>query len=341
MKNALIAGLRKENFPYMVEDKTPQPYKHLGVKDERYATLSRGFFEEFDFDKPVEQYGRTLFDSKKKKIVSFSEILQLYNEYNFDPVVFAWQIDPLAHKYPMFSPYVGFADNPIMFIDPDGQAIKVANTESFNVLLSSLPAEARSMIKMTNDNFIDATSVNAAYSQFSNSGNMQALRDIVADDRIVDFNATATSYNYISAETGKVVINDFESPIRANVHQELLSSFNGTPEKKQLYAQRLIQGGILDEVEVSGNFGAALRPSNAQEPYPGEQISPTANFQVYINPVGTTPTEQAKNVGHELFGHIYQFFKGKDPRHESPTSNPELNRQIIDREEESVINSQN
>jgi hypothetical protein len=122
MKNALIAGLQKENFPYIVKDKTPQPYKHLGVKDDRYATLSRGLFEELDYDKPIEQYGRTLFDSKKKKIISFSEIPQLYNQYNFDPVVFAWQIDPLAHEFPMWSPYVAFNDDPIRYADPDGRS---------------------------------------------------------------------------------------------------------------------------------------------------------------------------------------------------------------------------
>ncbi len=171
MKNALIAGLRKENFPYMIEDKTPQPYKHLGVKDERYATLSRGFFEEFDFDKPVEQYGRTLFDSKKKKIVSFSEIPQLYNEYNFDPVVFAWQIDPLAHKIPNFSPYVAFNDNPIYYVDPDGKLGISAHAE-----VTKNTAELKKLTS-TQTFFLVLGSKNADYLGFSEDWHFDNMSD--------------------------------------------------------------------------------------------------------------------------------------------------------------------
>ncbi len=30
-------------------------------------------------------------------------------------------VDPLAHEFPQWSPYVAFADNPIFYVDPDGQ----------------------------------------------------------------------------------------------------------------------------------------------------------------------------------------------------------------------------
>ncbi len=133
MKNLIMAMHKKERFPGIVEDKTPQPSKHLGITQDRYVTLSGGLFEEFDYDKPVEQYGRTLFDSETKKISGFlTETPQLYNYYQFDPVVFAWSIDPLAAKYPYMSPYAAFAGNPIYYRDPDG-----ADVEGFMALLKA------------------------------------------------------------------------------------------------------------------------------------------------------------------------------------------------------------
>jgi RHS repeat-associated protein len=159
-------------------------------------------------------------------------------------------VDPLQFEYPNLNAYHYCTNNPIRFIDTDGRAVRLANAESFDVLLSSLPAEAKSMIIIDDNNFIDLNSVNAAYSQFSDSGNLQALRAIVADERIVDFNATSISYDYINVETGEKETYNFQPPSRENQFQTKLSEFNGTPEEKQLLAQYLLDIGIVDEFEV-------------------------------------------------------------------------------------------
>jgi RHS repeat-associated protein len=295
----------------------------LVIMNQDYAPMQFTGYEK-DEESGLSNAGARMYDSKKDIF------------YSTEP---RWPL------YPWLSPYVHCGNNPIRYIDPDGNALRLANVESFNVLLSSLPAEARSMITMGNNNFINAGSVNAAYSQFGNSGNLQALRDIVSDERIVDFNATAPSFSYVNAKTGQTETSNFQQPSRANVYQELLSEFSGTSQEKLAYSQHLLRTGFVDEVEVSGNFGATLRPANAQQPYPGGQVSTTNNFEVYVNSVGTTPTEKAKNVGHELFGHLYFFFMGKDPRHHGASGNlggsPLLDQQIINRERESEINSQN
>lgn len=57
---------------------------------------------------------------------------------------------------------------------------------------------------------------------------------------------------------------------------------------------------------------------------------------MFVNPIGTTAEEQVKNVGHELYGHLYIFFVGGDPRHNN--TNVMLNSQIIEREKESINN---
>ena len=115
-----------------------------------------------------------------------------------------------------------------------------------------------------------------------------------------------------------------------------MSEFHGTEKEKMQYAETLNNIGILDETVISGNFGATLRPQSAQGNYPGGQVSTTDNYKVFVSPVGTSTEEQVKNVGHELYGHLYIFFLGGDPRHDN--RNTLLNRQILDREKESVDN---
>ncbi|WP_235183108.1 RHS repeat domain-containing protein [Schleiferia thermophila] len=45
-----------------------------------------------------------------------------YRARYYHPVVSKWlSVDPLAHKLPSWSPYAGMKNNPIYFVDPDGQ----------------------------------------------------------------------------------------------------------------------------------------------------------------------------------------------------------------------------
>lgn len=126
MKDLVISRLRKEDSPYPMTNHTPKPFEDLGVKEERYATLSGGLFDEQMLTKPIEQYHRTMFDTKQKKIIELVELDTTYNNYPVDLVVFAWNIDPMDHVYPSISPYTFVANNPISYVDPDGNVITYA-----------------------------------------------------------------------------------------------------------------------------------------------------------------------------------------------------------------------
>ena len=118
----------------------PSRMQKTKLKDTRYASLSWGMFDEEITTKPIERIGNTMFDTKKGKIVAFVADDKLYNNYNFDPVVFAWNVDPLASKYPSISPYAFCGGNPIMFMDKDGrelQLVGLANDlEGFKTAIS-------------------------------------------------------------------------------------------------------------------------------------------------------------------------------------------------------------
>ncbi|MDX2001794.1 MAG: hypothetical protein SFW35_05155 [Chitinophagales bacterium] len=121
MKNLLIKGWTRDTIIQLASaDHTPSRLKHPTLRDTRYAGLSWGLFDEEIRTKPLERYGNTVFDTRAKKIVAFLQDDILYNQYNFDPIVFAWSIDPLAHKFPHQSPYSAFGNNPIYNIDVGG-----------------------------------------------------------------------------------------------------------------------------------------------------------------------------------------------------------------------------
>jgi len=123
MKEIIIGRLRKDSTAIRIgaTDHTPRPFREISPEPIPYASLSWGRLEEMHADKPAERYGRTLFDTRSGTITGFAGDSVFFNDYFFDPVVFAWQIDPLAHKYPSLSPYHAFANNPILYVDEDGR----------------------------------------------------------------------------------------------------------------------------------------------------------------------------------------------------------------------------
>lgn len=125
MQEMVLEGLKRKNDgKIIVQDRTPNPFTSIKVdeEDRRYSTLSHGLFEEVHEKKQFEQYGRFTINTDKKAIIK----LESENNFQFliDPVVFAWQIDPLTSKYPSWSPYAAFADNPIRYTDIFGMGPK-------------------------------------------------------------------------------------------------------------------------------------------------------------------------------------------------------------------------
>ena len=59
-----------------------------------------------------------------------------YGARYYDPNISVWlSVDPLAHKYPSLSSYAFVANNPIIFVDPDGKRIVFAKNSSVSFRL--------------------------------------------------------------------------------------------------------------------------------------------------------------------------------------------------------------
>jgi len=123
-KNLIIARLHSEkNAPIFIKNQTTNPFKNVNSNHQKvqYATLSWGRFDEVHETKSFEQYGQVVFDTKKFKICMFITTDTFFNQYDYDPVVFGWSVDPLTSNAPGWSPYNALWDNPILNIDPDGR----------------------------------------------------------------------------------------------------------------------------------------------------------------------------------------------------------------------------
>jgi RHS repeat-associated protein len=77
-----------------------------------------------------------------------------YGARNYDPALGRWMnIDPLAEKFSIMTPYAYVAGNPIMFVDPDGKDITLPKGTSRENTLRVLG----SLQKLTNDKLVYST----------------------------------------------------------------------------------------------------------------------------------------------------------------------------------------
>lgn len=84
-------------------------------------TLSNGNYNEFFNNDEIVQIGTVLLNTSNNQLVAFIDEETAKAAY-ISELSSRWlSIDPLAAKYPEWSPYVYVKDNPIIHIDPDGK----------------------------------------------------------------------------------------------------------------------------------------------------------------------------------------------------------------------------
>ena len=89
----------------------------------KVLTLSNGKYPEFHTYDSLMRVGSVIINTYTGKIDRTLSYDSLYNESNLEPTVISrfYSLDPLAAKAPNESPYSSFGNNPIYYIDPDGQ----------------------------------------------------------------------------------------------------------------------------------------------------------------------------------------------------------------------------
>ena len=84
-----------------------------------------------------------------------------YGARQYNPVLARWdRMDPLAEKYPHLSAYCYAADNPIRYIDPDGQVVKAADELARRNIINTLSTSESQYVQFDGDGTLNQALLN-------------------------------------------------------------------------------------------------------------------------------------------------------------------------------------
>jgi RHS repeat-associated protein len=130
--------------------------------------------------------------------------LYYYGARFYNPVTSLWlSVDPLAEKYPSMSPYIYCANNPIIYIDPDGR--EIIGKESLE--------NAAKFKDETNKKIADLR-IEKMKEQNSNKPSKKNIKEI--DDKISQFKGALNELSVLEKSDQKYSINTSSKNVQAD-----------------------------------------------------------------------------------------------------------------------------
>jgi hypothetical protein len=218
--------------------------------------------------------------------------------------------DRFAEKYYSMNPYQYGLNNPMRYVDMNGDSVVAKQAEAQAVIASTIKEKNRGKLKFDENGNLDPKSVKGTLF----SGNARALKRLAKDDE-----------KYEVSVSEKAEYKDGDGNTQTMEMGQWQDDENGMPT-------------------FSGVKGITLLPGNDPE----VPNSTNDNVQVIVNEK-LDYTGQAQTLGHEGYGHAYMHAKGKPDQHVPGAYTPEkgwvdtnrpLTKQIDKRKRESAKNSQ-
>ena len=191
-------------------------------------------------------------------------------------------VDPMSDKYPCISPYAYCAWNPVKLVDPDGREVLPMSDEAYEMILKTLPIEARSYVKRDANGYIDRDIIN---SYDCESSNFKDLKKLVNLDCTIEVSVSST-FDYIDNNGSICNMNEWRLyPI--SIDESAIDS-------KGVTMSNLSTGEV-------GFMGATQYPESASV-----YTSTNENVKVHVNSQ-LSMQGRAEVFAHEFYGHAFIY----------------------------------
>ena len=211
-------------------------------------------------------------------------------------------VDPLlssakTHRPESWNRYSYCYNNPLRYVDPDGQKVKPEDEKALENIRNTLPENIRKQVKLDKNGFIDKASLNKIKSK---DANFIALKAMVNSSQVAE---VATASSTVLPEIGRTdFMYETVEAQRADTLQKL------TPMMGEEVARE-----VANQITIPSLFlGNTFAPSE----------SSTGNLRIELSDqtgaAATAPDSQmAVTTAHEMYGHGLRYMEGRTWQHDN------------------------
>jgi hypothetical protein len=237
------AFLEVPRKPKLFDPQKGNPHRHDTTLKIEVQTLTNGRYDEFPELAETTYVGSAVYDVYRNRVIGFVRRDTLYGEANLEPeVVSRWlSTDPIHHPYQ--SPYVGFDNNPVYYVDPNGTTVDDYHIHENGVINVIKTADKT-------DSYFYHCSDGSSTSLGTYNKNSKGYVEIVDSKLINEFYFNKSSARHLRPEAAAALLGATYETFRETGYRSVITQLN---DKNGFHSGAQQYAGSIDIAYISND----------------------------------------------------------------------------------------